>query len=87
MIWFSFDVNIQSLDEIVAFVRPRVEMTSEQWKATEIFSVLNSSSDRHRYQQKALRDHNDHIDVIACRESGQPAVHFNERFSYDLPGC
>lgn len=87
MIWFAFDANIQPLDEIVAFVRPRVEMTPEQWTATEIFSVLNGSPDRYGYQQKALRDHNDHIDVIACSESGKPTVQFNESFSYDLPGC
>lgn len=87
MIWFAFDANIQPLDEIVAFVRPRVEMTPEQWTATVIFSVLNGSTDRYGYQQKALRDHTDHIDVIACSESGKPAVQFHESFSYDLPGC
>jgi hypothetical protein len=87
MIWLSFDANIQPLDEIVAFVRPRVEMIAEQWRATEIFSILNDSSEFHGYQQKALRDHNDHIDAIACSESGAPAVQFNACFSYDLPGC
>lgn len=87
MIWFAFDANIQPLDEIVAFVRPRIEMTPEQWTATEIFSVQNGSPDRYGYQQKALRDRNDHIDVIACSESGKPTVQFNESFSYDLPRC
>ena len=84
---FSFDANIQPLDEIVAYVRPRVEMAPEQWKSTEISSVLNGPSDRYGYQQKALRDHNNHIDVIACSESGAPIVQFKECFSYDLPGC
>ena len=62
-------------------------MTPEQWKATEVFYVLNGPSDRYDYQQKALRNHNEHIDVIACSESGAPTVQFNEHFSYDLPGC
>lgn len=87
MIWFSFDSIIQPLDEIVAFVRPRVEMTPEQWKATEIFSLLKSASDRYLCQLKALQDHNNHIDVIACTQSGEPMIQFNEGFSYDLPGC
>lgn len=87
MIWFSFDANIQPLDEIVAFIRPRVEMTPEEWKATEIFSVLNGPSERYGYQQKALRDHNDHIGIIACSVSGNATVIFNENFSYDLSGC
>ncbi|MFC1730725.1 hypothetical protein ACFL6I_10370 [candidate division KSB1 bacterium] len=87
MIWFSFDANIQPLDEIVAFVRPRVEMTSDEWKATEIFIVLNDSSERYGYQRDALRDHNAHIDLIACRESAEPTILFDEKFSYDMPGC
>jgi hypothetical protein len=42
--------------------------------------VLNGSPDRYGYQQKALRDHNDHIDVIACSESGKPTVHSMNAF-------
>lgn len=87
MIWFSFDANIQPLDEIVAFVRPRVRMTSEEWKATEISSVLNDSSDQHGYQRRALHDQNDQLNLIACSESNESTVTFNEKFSYDLPGC
>jgi hypothetical protein len=87
MIWFSFDANIQPLDEIVAFVRPRVEMMTDEWRATEIFSVLSGPSELYGYQQRALKDLNDHIDIIACSESGNPVVTFNENFSYDLPGC
>lgn len=87
MIWFSFDANIQPLDEIVAFVRPRVRMTAKGWEATEIFSILNDSSDRYGYQRRALQDQNAHLDLIDCRESGESLVAFNESFSYDLPGC
>lgn len=87
MIWFSFDANIQPLDEIVAFVRPRVEMTPDEWSATKICSVVNGPSKRYGYQQDALRDHNDHIDVIACSESSESTVPFDGSFSYDLPGC
>jgi hypothetical protein len=84
MIWFSFDANIQPLDEIVAFVRPRVEMTSDEWRTTEILSVLSGPTGLYGYQQKALLDHNDHIDIIACSESGNSVVAFNENFSFDL---
>lgn len=87
MIWFSFDANIQPLDEIVAFVRPRVQMNRDEWQATEIYSVMNSSSKRYDYQKRALKDHNPHIDVIACCDSVEPTVQFDEDFSYDLPGC
>ncbi|HEB85290.1 MAG TPA: hypothetical protein ENI92_09875 [Bacteroidetes bacterium] len=87
MIWFSFDATIEPLDEIVAFVRPRVKLTQDEWKATVISSVLNGPLKLYGYQQKALRDHNDHIDVIACSESVESKVLFNKHFSYDLPGC
>ncbi|MBI4473596.1 MAG: HEPN domain-containing protein [Acidobacteria bacterium] len=87
MIWFSFDANIQPLDEVVAFVRPRVRMTTEDWESTEMFSILSDSSDRRQYQHRALLDQNPLIKVINCRESGGSSVPFNENFSYDLPGC
>jgi hypothetical protein len=87
MIWFSLDANIQPLDEIVALARPRVEMMPEQWMATPIFSVLSGPSDIYGFQQKALRDHNDLIDIIACSETKNSVVNFDENFSYDLGGC
>ena len=74
----TFDANIQPLDEIVAFVRPRVRMTAKDWEATEMFSILNDSSDRYGYQRRALQYQNAHLDLIDCRESGESSVPFNE---------
>jgi len=39
------------------------------------------------FQQKALRDHNNLIDIIACSETENSVVNFDENFSYDLGGC
>lgn len=35
-IWFSFESNVLPLDEVVAFIRPRVKLPQKEWKQTII---------------------------------------------------
>lgn len=84
--WFAFDANIAPLDELVAFVRPRICLEDEEWRCSVVHELLLGSADN-SYQSRALTDANAHVDIINCLSTGDPEVKFNPSFHYDRPGC
>ena len=84
--WFAFDANITPLDELVAFVRPRIRLGDEDWRNSLIHKLLGSVAGN-GYQRKALTDANLQVGIIDCATSGDPDVTFDPSFRYDRPGC
>ena len=87
LIWFSFDSNIIPLDEIVAFVRPRVKLTEEDWTRTPVYRLLGDRDKAQTHQLRALVDNNELLKTINAKRTRQTAVIFNEGFEFDQPGC
>jgi hypothetical protein len=87
MIWFSFDSCIAPLDEIVAYVRPRIGLSEDEWRGTTLNSVFSMSNPTRGYQRKALIDSNGQINVLICEKTFRPTVLFNPAFNFDLPSC
>jgi HEPN domain-containing protein len=85
-LWFSFDSNIQPLDEIVAFVRPRILLDKEDWKQTEIYQAGRSDSDIMKWKKRALEDNNAHIELVDCGETHKTHFEFSE-FNFDTGKC
>jgi len=81
LIWYADDAVLFPLDELVAFIRPRVKLTQEEWAKSFLSSIQNG------YQRDALCDHNEHLDQIRCSSTTRTAVAFNTGFRYDRPGC
>ena len=86
-VWFSFDSNIQTLDELTAFVRPRIQLDDSDWLDSTIHKIISSDSYRIGYQRRALTDSNRSLTIIDCLKTESVIVPFNEEFDYDLPGC
>lgn len=84
--WFAFDANIIPVDDLVAFVRPRICVSDEDWRRSLIHEVLVGGNAR-GYQRDALLDGNRHVSIVDCVTSGDPEVNFDESFRYDRPGC
>jgi len=85
-LWFSFDSNIQPLDEIVAFVRPRILLDKTDWGETEIYQVRRSDLDTMKWKKRALEDSNAYIDLIDCEETHKTEIEFSE-FNFDTGQC
>jgi hypothetical protein len=84
--WFAFDANIMPVDDLVAFIRPRICVSDEDWRTSLIHELLGGGNAR-GYQRDALIDGNRHINIIDCVASGDPDVIFDASFRYDKPGC
>ena len=87
MFWFGFDSAVLPLDEIVAFIRPRVKLSPAQWKSTWLRSIYISRRPHLGYQKKALKDNNSLLKQIACLRTARTKIHFDTTFSLDRPGC
>jgi len=83
--WFAFDANVAPLDELVAFIRPRIRIGADDWTKTVIHRLLHGG-DANPHQLRALTDGNRHLAIIDCAASGEPDVAFTS-FRYDRPGC
>jgi hypothetical protein len=83
--WFAFDANITPLDELVAFIRPRIRLHDEDWRRSLIHALLSGENDG--YQRRALTDGNLQVGIIDCVTSSDPDVTFDSSFRYDQPGC
>ncbi len=86
MIWLGIDA-LPVIDEVVAFIRPRIELTEESWKHTWINGIYFEKPAMHEMQHKALVDQNKYIDTITCKISLEPIIEFSTDFDLDLPGC
>ena len=85
--WFSFDSNIEPLDELVAFIRPRIQIKNTEWDLCYISDLINSNDKRFGCQRKALLDQNKHLEQINCNCTHNSKVAFNKNFHYDKLGC
>jgi len=85
--WFCFDANIIPMDELTAFIRPRIRLETHDWQQSEIRTILSLDSPQFGYQKRALTDANEMLPIINCSETAMADVPFSESFEYDLPGC
>jgi hypothetical protein len=85
-IWFSFDACVIPLDEVVAFVRPRIVLSGTEWGHSWLSMISLSSEPRWSYQKKALQEANQHLVNIICMQTQASSVKFLD-FSFDKPGC
>jgi hypothetical protein len=86
LIWFAFDGTITPLDELVAFVRPRIRLENEDWRRSVVHELLGGALDN-EYQRRALTDANAQVAIIDCMTSSHPDVPFDSSFLYDRLGC
>jgi hypothetical protein len=87
LIWFGADSSIVPLDEIVAFIRPRVIISDMDWEKSQLNHIFNATGSRWGFQKKALIDFNRHINEILCSTTTATEVEFDNSFQLDLPGC
>jgi hypothetical protein len=85
--WFAFNANITPLDELVAFIRPRIRLEDEDWQRSVVHTLVRGSDAERGYQHRALTDGNAQVDVINCLSSAEPQIAFDPSFRYDKPGC
>ena len=85
--WFSFDSNILPLDEVVAYIRPRIKLNENNWASTPIYSLLSDRSKAQPHQLRAIKDGNDLLETINTEKTWQSSVRFNRCFEFDRPGC
>ena len=85
-IWFSFDSCVIPLDEVVAFIRPRITLTDDDWQRSWLSTINSSSKSRWSYQKKALQDGNEHLNNIISLTTHATCVKFAD-FNFDKPGC
>jgi hypothetical protein len=86
-IWFSFDSCILPLDDVVAFVRPRIELNKDEWAQSTLAHIASASDKHTELQRKALIESNKQIGSIICQQTCRTEVSFDSNFTYDLPGC
>ena len=85
--WFSFDSNILPLDEVVAFIRPRIKLKDDNWASTTINRLLSDRSKAQPHQLRAIEESNYFLKIINTDKTWQSDVEFNENFEFDKPGC
>jgi HEPN domain-containing protein len=85
--WLGFDSAVLPLDEVVAFVRPRINLSPEQWKSTWLTDIYTSRQQHLGFQKKALKDNNSFLNQIICKKTTKTRVKFDNSFSFDRPGC
>ncbi len=87
LIWCSFDSAIYPLDELVAFIRPRVQLSETQWESSRINTLSKDGRPEWAFQRRALQDTNAHLSQILCSSTQKMQVEFDQKFKLDLPGC
>lgn len=87
LVWFSFDSNIRPLDELTAFIRPRIHLDHAAWLSSSVHEIVNSDTPTLGYQRRALTDSNDVLAIIDCLKTASVIVPFDQDFDYDFPGC
>lgn len=84
--WFSFESNILPLDEVVAFIRPRVTI-KDDWSSTEINRMLSKRESAHPHQIRAIEDSNEFLEIINTDKTYQSSIKFGDKFEFDKSGC
>lgn len=86
MIWFGIDA-MPIIDEMVAFIRPRIYLSGDDWSHTWLNSIYTEKPEKHDMQYRALVDQNKHIEIIICKNSFESSFEFSKDFNLDFPGC
>lgn len=86
IIWFGIDA-MPVIDEIIAFIRPRIYLSGDDWSRTWLNLIYTAKPEKHKMQYRALVDQNKHIEIITCNGSSEPNFEFNKDFNLDFPGC
>ena len=85
--WFSFDANILPLDEVAAFIRPRIKLSANNWKSTPIYRLLLERNSAQPHQLRAIEDGNNLLEIINTEKTCQSSIRFDKDFEFDKPGC
>jgi HEPN domain-containing protein len=85
-IWFAFDKNISPLDEVFAYLRPRIKAVLGQPSFLEDLMSIDGLAER-VYLKRALTDSNDSLSVIIGIDQLEACDVFSSSFSADHPGC
>jgi hypothetical protein len=85
LLWFSFESNVAVLDQLVAYVRPRVRVAESDWAQSRLTSA--AQMDGASYERRALTDHNTELATILCGSTSDTDVAFPVEFRFDQPGC
>ena len=64
LVWFSFDSIIQPLDDLIAFIRPRIQLADTDWLDSLIHETIAWDSPKTGYQRRALTDSNQRLAII-----------------------
>lgn len=86
-IWYSFDSNIEPLDELVAFIRPRIKLSTKLWQMSFVHELITEKLKLSPYQRKALIDANMFLKQIDCKKTNRTKVKFNKQLECDKPWC
>lgn len=87
LIWLSFDSIVFPLDELVSFVRPRIDLTADDWKRSGLAILADSRDPESSFRKRALTDSNKLLTLILCKKTGSIETRFSTDFSYDKAGC
>lgn len=87
LIWFGPDSSILPLDEVIAFLRPRIVLPDSAWQKSQLTFIYCSTDPRWEFQKRALIDSNKHIEKLVCSMTNSSEIKFDESFNVDLPGC
>lgn len=75
-IWISGGPQVFNiLDEIVAFIRPRLSLSAAAWESSVVHRVRGN--DR-TYRRRAISDSNPHLDTIDCLATHESVVEFDD---------
>ena len=85
LVWFSFEANVEILDQLVAYVRPRVQLPEAAWAESKLTSA--AKADAASFEHRALSDDNAELKTILCRRSSDAHVAFPAEFRFDQPSC
>ncbi len=86
LIWFGFDKNVSPLDEVFAYIRPRIKIILNCTGFLEDVVAIESPSPG-GFLKRALSDTNQCLSVIIGNEAHDASSVFSSDFDADQPGC
>lgn len=86
LIWFGFERNVAPLDDVFAYLRPRVRTILGCEGLLEELVTQSSPSGR-ELLRRALVDSNARLNILVNNEVVPPSSVFSPTFDADKPGC
>lgn len=84
-IWYGYP-NIETADELVAFIRPRIKLAKKDWESSILHSLVLSTDKKGGYRKRALTDQNKFLNIIDCKKTKKVSIEFSD-FHYDTGVC